>query len=537
MPINYRLKLAEPVRLAGLSVVVGFTLLTVYFAGVAPGFSNPNELSRFEMVVAAAEFGTFQIDDVIPVFGDHDDKAAAGGHLYSNKAPGLALAAIPIYRLLRVFVDFPASAADPIFALLRLLTVSLVCILAAARLLRRLGASRMTPWIAAAVVFGTPFLYYARTFFSHAWTGALLFLSWDLLRASERPMRRGSAALFIAAAGLLAGWAAISEYTVAPIAFFLALRAAAGRSWKALLPFAAGAAVPMTLLLIYQAICFGSPFLPSYAREAYPAYAELARQKLFGLGVPRPHVAWSYLFHPARGVLLFSPFLLWSLIGLVRWWRSGHERRDCLFVIASTLSFFLLLAGYPNWHGGWSLGSRYLLAAVFFVALPIGWALLSPLSRGLFCAAVVFSMATHLLLSLSFPHFPLTPPWPAANGSLWFLRRGWIAPNVASSLGGVALVLPLAAVLCVMLFCLAAKERMTPRGPLAVTLGLVAFIALLARPPQPGYGGRLWRAAMYGRYSGLDPDRRELKKVVLSARTPGERGRALATWKSYGPGT
>jgi hypothetical protein len=104
-------------RRAQRSILAAFGLLAVFFSGVFPPFSNPNELSRFETVVAAVEHGTFAIDAVIPVLGDHEDKAASGGRLYSNKAPGLALAAIPVYRVLRAGLAPPVTAnADPIFA-------------------------------------------------------------------------------------------------------------------------------------------------------------------------------------------------------------------------------------------------------------------------------------------------------------------------------------------------------------------------------------------------------------------------------------
>ena len=46
-----------------------------------------------------------------------------------------------------------------------------------------------------AVAFGTPFLFYARSFFAHAWTASLLFLAWDLLRERGRPRRAGAARL------------------------------------------------------------------------------------------------------------------------------------------------------------------------------------------------------------------------------------------------------------------------------------------------------------------------------------------------------
>ena len=109
-----------------MAAVAVFAFLCVYFTGQFPPWANPNEVSRLEAVFAFVERGTFRIDDVLPLLGNHEDKAASGGHFYSNKAPGLSLAAIPVYALLRVFLPRPDSPTAPIFALLRFLTVSLV---------------------------------------------------------------------------------------------------------------------------------------------------------------------------------------------------------------------------------------------------------------------------------------------------------------------------------------------------------------------------------------------------------------------------
>jgi hypothetical protein len=533
------------VRRALGAIVLAFGLFLIYFSGVFPPFSNPNELSRLQAVVAIGDYGKFSIDEPLARLGDHEDKAQAGGRYYSNKAPGLAFAALPVYKVLRVVLAPPTSGTrDAIFYLLRLLTVSAVCVLALARFGARIAQTarddRVAPLLTLAVAFGTPYLYYARSFFGHAWSAALLLLSWDLLHSSEGPMTRRRAALCLAGSGFLAGWAVLSEYTVVPIALFLALRATAGRSWKALLPVAAGAAVPVALLLAYQAAAFGSPFLPSYAKEAYPAYAELARRKLFGLGLPSPKVAGSYLFHPARGLVLLSPFLLWSLGGAVRWWRSGRDRADCILAIASSLSFFILLSGYPNWHGGWSLGSRYLLPALFFLALPVARALSTPLSRGLFLAAVVFSVATHFLLTSAWPHFPLELGWPAATGSFWFLSRGWVAPNLLSTVGApsaVALLLPLLVLFAVIVIVLREAPPVVPRPVVAVLVGIAPLLLLLLRPPEPGYVGRIWRASVLGAFSDKDPQRLELRNVILEAASPQERRLAARAWRIYGPRT
>ena len=217
----------ESERRAGFATAAGFFLLSVYFTGLFPPFANPNELSRLESVYAFVELGTFSIDRVIPVLGNHEDKSVSQGHFYSNKAPGLAFAAIPVYRALRVFFPPPASASGAIFVLLRILTVSLLFTVALTRLSARLPAERGAALVVFAVAFGTPFLFYGRSFFGHAWTAALLFLSWDLVRGAENRPAAPASDLLAAVAGLLAGWAAISEYTTAPLALLLALRTAA----------------------------------------------------------------------------------------------------------------------------------------------------------------------------------------------------------------------------------------------------------------------------------------------------------------------
>jgi hypothetical protein len=535
----------EGARRACALVVGTFALFCAWFTGFFPPFSNPNDLSRFQMVAAFVETGSFAIDSQLAALGDHEDKAVAGGRFYSNKAPGLAFAAIPVYRLLRLVLPPPDSPTAPIFALVRLFTVSLVCVLALAAFARRLLLRRETESVAAvvtfAVAFGTPFLYYARSFFGHAWTASLLFLAWNGLghRGSNEGGARGH--LGVGLAGFLAGWALISEYTVAPVALALAVRAAIASSGRRpvarLLLFGAGAALPLALLLVYQAVCFGSPFLPSYAREAYPAYAALAQRRFFGFELPSAKVAFGYFFHPARGILLFSPFFLWAGVGFARWCRDRRQRADGILVLAATVSTFLLLTGYPNWHGGWALGSRYLLALLFFPAAALPWALRTPLSRGLFVAATAFSVATHLLETSSWPHFPADVRWPP-TASAWFLARGWVAPNLGTVVGVgalVSLLIPAAAAAVAFLASVRTAKPLAPAAAVASLLGITPLVALCLFPPAPTYTARLWRSAVYGAYSGLDPARAELSRVVDAAATPAERRQAVGTWRVYGP--
>ncbi len=318
----------------------------------------------------------------------------------------------------------------------------------------------------------------------------------------------------------------------------LALRALARPDGKRLAACAFGAAVPLALLLVYDAACFGSPFTLSSAREADPAYAELARRGAFGLGAPSLAVAKEFLVGPTRGVLLFSPFLLWSIAGALRWWRSGKDRADCAFVLAATGLFFLALTGYPNWHGGWSLGSRYLLPAVLLAALPIGRALESALSRGLFLAATVCAVAAHALMSSTFPHLSPDQAWPAVSTSAWFLARGWVAQNLGTVLGvggSASLVLPWTAALGALVLVGRAARPVRPAVAVALLAGAAPLVALLLRPPALSYEGRLWRASVFGAFSGRDPRRLELRATVMEAATPEESRRAAGMWRVYGP--
>jgi hypothetical protein len=530
-------------RAARVALVV-FGILCVYFTGVFPPFANPNELSRFQTVVAMADDHTFAIDAAIARLGDHEDKAVDHGRFYSNKAPGLAFAAYPVYRVLRLALPAAASGTfDPIFILTRLLTVSLVCVIGLRRFAARLAESATAPAAAGLVLFavalGTPYLFYARSFFSHAWTAALLFLSWDRLRRSEEANGSTRGARTAVLAGLLAAWAAISEYSVAPLSMALVVRAAAGGSRRRFTAFALGAALPLAMLGAYDAVCFGSPWTLSSAREAAREYADLAGRGVFGFGMPSPRVALAYLGGPARGLLPFSPFLAWSVCGLVRWWKSGRARADWWLVVGGLAVFFVCLTGYPNWHGGWSLGSRYLLPGLFFAALPIGRALEGAWSRGLFLAAAVFSVAVHGMLTASWPHFPPEMPWPEATGSLWFLERGWAAPNLGMLFGltgPASLAIPAALLVWAVVAAAPAARPARPAVPVAVLLGLAPLAALFLRPPEPPYFGRLWRAGVYGAYSGLDARRVEFRAVALDAQTPEERRLALRVWRWLGPG-
>ncbi|HYK41424.1 MAG TPA: hypothetical protein VE007_03480 [Thermoanaerobaculia bacterium] len=519
-------------RRAALALLFAFAFVSIVFTGQVRPFPNPNELSRFEAIYSFVENGTFRIDEAITRMGDHEDKSLSGGHFYSNKAPGLAFAGIPVYRALRVFFPKPRSSFEPIFVLLRMLVVTPVCLLALARFFSRLRqrGAPAAALVTAALALGTNYLFYARSFFSHAWTAALILLSLDLIQQGEDAGSRRRVGVLLWAAGLLAGWAAISEYPLALFAGLLLVRSAIRRrSITRAVWFGVGALIPLALLLAYDASCFGSAFVLSSAREASPRYSELARHGLFGFGPPSVKVAAAYLFHPARGVLLVSPFLLWAIVGFNRWRVARENRADWIFCLAAALIFFVAMTAYPNWHGGWSMGNRYLLPLLFPVGFALPYALRSPMSRWGFAAAAVYSAAVHAVLASTWPHFPAELFWPLKNGSLWFAARGWAAPGIFGDpplWPAAALAASLLAAAVALVPALASAGLPRGRAWLAAAAGAVLFAVHVAAPPSPNFFMRAWRAEIYGTASGRDPSFEELREVLGEAATPQETRRA-----------
>lgn len=86
-----------------------FLLLLLCYMYVLPRWADPNQNSRLDMVVAVVEDGTFQIDKYVDnkYVGHTVDYAKIGGHYYSDKAPGAAFLGIPVYAVLKRFLDLP----------------------------------------------------------------------------------------------------------------------------------------------------------------------------------------------------------------------------------------------------------------------------------------------------------------------------------------------------------------------------------------------------------------------------------------------
>lgn len=99
------------------------------------------------------------------------------------------------------------------------------------------------------------------------------------------------------------------------------------------------------VLLAYNAVAFGSVVSPYYERRE-------GGDLLVGLA--------GLLVSPSRGLLIYSPFLALGAYELVRsWWRGGVVAHALRWQSLAALATLLLYAGFLEWEGGHSYGSRY----------------------------------------------------------------------------------------------------------------------------------------------------------------------------------
>jgi hypothetical protein len=320
-----------------------------------------NQNSRFALARALLLRGSVRID---PDADTTRDIAVRGGHVYSDKAPGVSfLAAAALAVVGPLAAAFGIDPDQPFWwrlvpYLVTLLAISLPAALTAAALFSEL-ARRFGAWPAlfgvAAVFLASPVLGYAGLLYGHALAGCLLALGWlGLVRKR------------VALAGFASGCAILVEYTAALGAVALLVYALSDAELRRRVWAGALAAMPPLLLLaLYNNTAFGSPWTIGYSSLPRGTYSGMTRG-FFGLRGPTLESLWQLSFGAHRGLFRFSPALLLAFPGA-----RFLPRRDAALALGLLLAFFLLNASYAYWDGHASFGPRHAVPGLILLCLPL----------------------------------------------------------------------------------------------------------------------------------------------------------------------
>jgi hypothetical protein len=464
-----------------------FWLLALAYGFFVPIIVSWNTESHLYAAFSMVDRGTVNIDAYQDGLGD---KSYWHGHYYSDKAPGLAFLAVPVYFGLRELLGvrgegflrqkrhgnqyyYAHSMAFLRFGITYLL-VSLPSAALAIALwlfLMRLGAG--TGWallLAGVYALGTIAYVYSIWYYSHQICAVLLFAAFLLLFYQVRHKPPGRRVLLAAlGAGFLAGYSVVSEYptilVAALLGIYLLVVARARKQTAA--AFIAGMVPPAILNLGYNVAAFGQPFATGYLHLHSWAYHNnvqggplgLAGLGSYGVQPPTLNSFWQITFGTYRGIFLLSPVLLLFFAGAAFMWHRRDLRPEWWLCVGVVVLYFLVDASrgqdMNGWSGGSSVASRHLVPMLPFMVVPMVFGLRHRAFRLAFLVLGAVSVAVMFMIVAATYPFPYQDKNPLMNEVFPSFFHGQILSNWVLiwrsifGLDGVASLLPFfALILC-----------------------------------------------------------------------------------------
>ncbi len=374
------------IRIAG----VLFIMLYVSYCYFLQNPSNWNSVPRIALVLSIIEDGKLTINEYRKATGDI---AVYKRQFYSDKAPGMALMAVPVVAAARPFIksSFPeaewlneSGRTTLYFALIQqianMFTTAIFMVLAALTiyfLALRLGAG-LSGAVFGALAYGlaTPAWGWATAFFGHNPAGACLIMGFAAVYYIAVPPGGVKKDVLLGfAAGALLSWAVVIEIPSAPASAIIGLFGIySARTWekrriiRVFMPGLVGALVFISPMLVYNYMITGSPFGSLYS---YTLYYSGMRKGIFGLTSLEPSLILKLLFTPGHGLFWLSPVLLTAPYAFYKLWKTPGAKPVAVTLAAVPLYYLLMNSSYEYWTGGGSTGPRYLTPMLPFLCLPL----------------------------------------------------------------------------------------------------------------------------------------------------------------------
>jgi hypothetical protein len=526
--------------------VLALILLVVYGWAFPffPGLNNPNELVRIYMARAMAEHRTYviglrtrtadgQLQDHGPVYdawGYVNDKALVcndprespplcAGRLYSAKAPGASLAAVPVVAALdfafRTFTGHDPSKDAYVLTLRWVLSI-LPSVLAWL-LIRRFLLAMAVPTAVADVALlagalGSASLTYGQMFAGHQLSGLGLLLAFlpafwpwspSTAGATDGSPARTTEEVRALLVGLGAALASTAEYPAAPAAAIVVAGWILARrpSRSALVWALAGALPSLALTVRFHTLAFGAPWHTAYRALENPTFVQDLGTGPLGFSWPSWERISGSLFSPRLGLFFWAPWILLVLLAADGLFRAAARARaaddgqhgagireavNAGRVACAVIGYYLVFQLFHSlWRSGWTVGPRYITPVGPFAAIAIALSFrvagrsLRRITLPCFAGAGAAAIVATGLTSLVCQGFPPETAQPLVEVVGPLLRHGYVARNPLQGLGvpGVWSALPTLLGLALAVFlCLRAAGRGVS-GPVRLTLAV--FLVLV----------------------------------------------------------
>lgn len=324
------------------------------------GWNQGTRLAELHAVVIK---GTLRIDDYASFTGD---RALIDGHYYAEKAPAMAVVALPAFAATVAVQKAMGQDPDspPAMRVSEWITTafSVGLITAAGGVaFYALLAAEFGPLIAVIATFGlflgTITFPYAASLFSHAGTVGLLSIALWAALGSASPRRD-------VIAGIAAGFAVASEYPSVFVGIPLGLYLLS-KDWRRLLRYGLATAPAAILILAKNYAVTGAMFKLSYGTN--PNFPGLTPDTSYGFSAPDPAAMAMIMWGEYRGLLFWCPVLAMAAIGFVQMFRK--DRALFFMTFSACLVIVLQVGAFFTPFGGNCIGPRYLAPAIPFFGL------------------------------------------------------------------------------------------------------------------------------------------------------------------------
>jgi hypothetical protein len=418
-----------------------------------------NAFSRYAMTLGMITEGTFTIDPYVNLTPDWSQ--TPDGRYFSNKPPGPSIIGYPIAFVLdSAFIDDAqdknllhddrvkfASISNGVQAIFLQIFPFIFFVILLDRMLANANVSLQarTLTLFCALFGSTPSLL-MNTQFGHGMAAA--FSLGAYIFALKCRVRWSA---FCFGVSLLADYGAAF---VLPGLIWFWLRRPGGTWRKSAQDVVVGATIPAIIWIWYHKTCFYSPFATSHKYLA-PEWVSVPSEQnaLWGIFSKSPDfgVLIKLLIGYERGILFFSPWVilvvLYSLY-LLFINRTKHksaksfgfsffEIASCL--ILSLVGLLLANSSFNGWHGGATMGPRYLSTGLMLFPILIGLTYDS-MNKNLQKLCVFCVGVSVVFFCLSFPQDILTAmnPWKELVEHWWSRTPGMM---IKVSLPAIAIIL------------------------------------------------------------------------------------------------